>query len=580
MREAGHGVAAALLRLGRIPRWRVPRPERLLFAPQDLRTSDATYAADIAEGLFAFAGRIVEARGRSPFAVTPPSRAWSEALYGFGWLRHHKAAGSPAARENARALVAAAVGPCRRQLEHGPGRDTQVAARRVISFLCQSPLVLNGADHGFYAGFLHAIGQGVAVLERDAARARRPLDRLAAATALSYAALCCSGLENRLRRATRLLSAELDAQILPDGGHVTRNPGVLVDLLLDLLPLRLLYKSRGIDAPEALSRAVDRMMPMLRYLRHGNGDLALFNGMGTTAGDHLATLLSYDTVRAPVPVDAKPSGFTRLEGGSTLLLADTGAPPPFVSAAAAHAGCLSVELSSGSRRIVVNAGAPRSDSTGRLAGRPAGRETAAHSTITVAGASSATILDAKAGRLSRWLARRLGPVLVAGPSDISVRREIDPDGWTTCRASHDGYRARFGVTHERWLRMAPDGSRLAGEDRLIADRSDAEVPDAVLRFHLHPTVRVSGQDGSASARLDLPEGERWRFEVEGRAVSIAESTFFGGPEGWRPSLQLVVRVAARGAEGSKPIRWSFERLPGPRAEPPAAAPSEADDPSA
>ena len=56
-------------------------------------------------GIFVFAGRAVATGGRSPFDVEPPSRAWAEALYGFGWLRHLRAADTALARANARALV-------------------------------------------------------------------------------------------------------------------------------------------------------------------------------------------------------------------------------------------------------------------------------------------------------------------------------------------------------------------------------------------------------------------------------------------------------------------------------------------
>ena len=53
-----------------------PVPTRLLFAPQDLRTADPTIATDIYSGFFAFSGRAITTGGRSPFAFTPPSRAW------------------------------------------------------------------------------------------------------------------------------------------------------------------------------------------------------------------------------------------------------------------------------------------------------------------------------------------------------------------------------------------------------------------------------------------------------------------------------------------------------------------------
>jgi uncharacterized heparinase superfamily protein len=563
VREAGRTLSRPSLRLARSPSFRVPTPDRLLFAPQDLRTSDATHAADMAEGYFTFAGRTVEVRGGSPFAVAAPSPAWAEALYGFAWLRHHKAAGTAGAREAARALVAEAIGPHVRRLERGVGRETAVVARRLISFLCQSPLLLNGADHGFYGRFLRVLGRSVAALEKDGAGARDPLDRMAAAIALSYAALCCGGFENRLRRATRLLTAELDAQVLADGGHVSRNPAVLVDLLLDLLPLRLLYKSRGIAAPEALSAAVDRMMPMLRFLRHGTGELALFNGMGATAIDHVATLLSHDVARAPLPRGPGPSGYARLEGANAVVIVDVGPVPPVGAAGLAGAGCLSFEFSTGRNRLVVNAG------TARAAGseRRTGRETAAHSTLGIGSVSSALLLDEDEG-VAGWLRERLGPVLLSGPKRVTATVEPEAGESAHLIASHDGWCSRFAAIHHRTLRLASDGSRLEGEDHLAAEAPAGAPAEAVLRFHLHPAVRAELADDGSEATLALGSGERWGFKAEGGRVGLEDSTYHGGAEGWRPTRQLVVRPEGP-ADGA--IRWSFARHGGDKPPPSATA---------
>ena len=47
---------------------------------------------------------------------------------------------------------------------------------------------------------------------------------------------------------TRRLVDELERQILPDGGHISRNPGALIELLLDLLPLRQAFAARNVPA--------------------------------------------------------------------------------------------------------------------------------------------------------------------------------------------------------------------------------------------------------------------------------------------------------------------------------------------
>ena len=87
--------------------WRVwpGRTDQLLISPQELRTADATRAAEIYAGRFVFAGKIVTCHGRSVFALEPPSEDWEVALLGFGWLRHLRAADSAITRANARSLV-------------------------------------------------------------------------------------------------------------------------------------------------------------------------------------------------------------------------------------------------------------------------------------------------------------------------------------------------------------------------------------------------------------------------------------------------------------------------------------------
>src|SRR5690606_7838641 len=106
------------------------------------------------------------------------------------------------------------------------------------------------------------------------------------------------------------------------------NPGVLIELLLDLLPLRQTFAARNVPPPPALLNAIDRMMPMLRFFRHRDGSFALFNGMGPTPPDLLATVLAYDDARGTPVANAPHSGYQRMQAEGAVLLIDTGRPPP------------------------------------------------------------------------------------------------------------------------------------------------------------------------------------------------------------------------------------------------------------
>src|SRR5580700_6346362 len=83
-------LSAGRMNASPLIRWRFASAstDRLLIAPQDLRTADPTRASEIYAGRFAFAGKIVICDGRSPFAMHPPSDEWAEMLLGFTWLRH------------------------------------------------------------------------------------------------------------------------------------------------------------------------------------------------------------------------------------------------------------------------------------------------------------------------------------------------------------------------------------------------------------------------------------------------------------------------------------------------------------
>ncbi len=207
------------------------------------------------------------------------------------------------------------------------------------------------------------------------------------------------------RHARRLIE-ELRRQILPDGGHISRNPGALIELLVDLLPLRQLFSARQLQPPQALNNAIDRMMPMLRFFRHADGNFAQFNGMGPTSVDLLATVLAYDDARGAPVSNAPHSGYQRIDAGSTALLMDTGRPPPLALSQEAHAGCLSFELSWKAHRLVVNCGLP---AVNKENWRQVARATAAHSTVTFNDASSCRFLESR--RLRRLL---FGAPIISG----------------------------------------------------------------------------------------------------------------------------------------------------------------------
>lgn len=562
MRRAGASAARAAETLARsaaapyhlVKSLSIVAPERLRIAPPDIRTADSTVADEIYAGYFTFEGKTVQAQAGSPFAAAAPSPGWRRALTGFAWLRHLRAADKALAQVNAQALVADffALG---KPPPDDPAMEPPVVARRMLSFLAQSPALLDGADAEFYDAFMEQLGQSARLLWRALAGPRtRGADRVLCAVALVEFAVCADNARKIAPQVVRVLAEELDRQILSDGGHVGRNPQTGVDLLLDLLPLRQVFAARGVQTPAAVLRAIDRALPMLRMLQHGDGSLALFNGMGATALDGLLSVLAYEDTRGAPPINAPYSGYQRVEAGDALVIVDAGGPPPLDFSRGAHAGCLSFELSFGAERVVVNCGAP---APAHEEARELARATAAHSTLVVEERSSARFAPpaargARAGRI------------LSGPRQVEVARRAIEDA-TELTLSHDGYARDFGLVHERRLILTSDGAELAGRDRLreapgVARRNGAR--DFAVRFHLHPRVQVAPRDAQ-SLLLHLGNGETVLFEAEGVSPQLEESIFFAAQGGARKCAQIVLR----GAMSHPEANWSFRRMAGavPRA---------------
>jgi uncharacterized heparinase superfamily protein len=482
--------------------------------------------------------------GVSVFALPPPSRIWLEELHGFSWLPSLGAAGGEAARTLATNLIAQWVKRYGRYCE--PQWSPHVMARRLMHIFSHGRLVIVNSDMLWRSRLFVSLREQVRMLERIAGEAPDGLPRLEAAAALALCGLCLDDNPKRLAAGLARLETEIARQILPDGGHVSRSPEDLLHAYRYLVMVRDALLAANGEPPLALRNALDRMAPMLRFFRHGDGGLALFQGGQESDARMVSGLLARDDVRGQPFAHARHSGYQRLEAGRTLIQLDCGEVPKGCLSTQAHAGFLAFEMSSGAHRLVVNCG-----SGGRCHhdwDQPL-RATAAHSTVTLADRSSADILAAG------WAAELLGPRLIGGPREASTRRSETNLGWMV-EANHDAYVPDLGFRHERRITLSPHGAMVTGADRLVPVKNPHGPVGFTLRFHIHPDVRVSRLEGGAIL-LKLPNGEGWRFRAGGGELTVEESIYAGG-ETVRRAEQLVVRGEAH--KDAVEAAWVFEQI--------------------
>jgi uncharacterized heparinase superfamily protein len=522
-------------------------PRRILRGtPLDPIAGSAEAATAMFQGRFSAAGHTVQAFNRPPWDAAAAAAVLAADLHGFEWLRDFHAADGPAARKNARDLVRTWWSRFGRWDELAWRPD--VAARRLSAWISHAEFLLAGADDEFAANFRSLLTRHVRHLFR-AVRFAPPGDAsLVAAAGLAIAGLYFRGGRRSVRRAFEVLGREVDRQILADGNHVSRDPASLYRSLRALTLLRAHLMATQSEVPALVQNAIDRMAPMLRFLCHGDGGLALFNGAAEEDARSIKAVLALSTTKAKPPANAPYGGFERLAAERTLVVIDSAgvfAPPPFDSNA--RAAALAFEMSVGKQRLVVNCG---SYSGRDEAWATASLATAAHSTLTIGDRNGEAV------------------ALTGGRLDGGVLHGEEEDGhWMEAR--NESYARAFGLIHHRRFHLANDGQELIGEDRLSRaphaaaakrgrkPRGPADVPFTV-RFHLHPSVKASLVADGSEILMRLPGGIGWTFAADTESVSLEESVYMGRPGEIRRTEQIVLTGHTRGLNAV--VTWRFARL--------------------
>ncbi len=549
-------------------------PGTLERIPVDPWPGEAARGRAIIAGSFAFAGRSLRTQppgegagpGNALWAAPSMGLDWLAALHGFAWLRDLRVAGGEPAREAARKLTADWIARFGRW--HRLPWRPDVLAARIAAWIAGADLILHGAEPAFRAAFLATLARQGRHLLRSGPGGLEGGRRLTVLKGQVFAACVLFGGGRRLARALARLEAELGRQVLADGGHVERSPAQQFAVLRDLVDIRAMLQAGDHAVPHALQRAIDRMAPMLRFFRHGDGGLALFND----SGEGEAWLVDMVLTRAEAPgkplASAPHSGFERIAVNRTLVIADTGAPPPPGARDHTFAGTLSFEMSVGKERLVVNCGGGPGLGTSWRQGL---RASAAHSTLTLADTNSTEILEAP-GR---------GSEIGKHPRRVACAR-TEAEGATWLEATHDGYVRGFGLVHRRRLWIAAGGEEVRGEDGLFPPGHEGDAPRPAepeggggrlwpwrrgrprtftVRFHLHPGVKASALQEGGAVLLRMPSGAGWRFRAEGANVALDESIYVGAGEIRRAS-QIVVSggVTAAGPRPGATMRWAFRRV--------------------
>ena len=311
-----------------------------------------------------------------------------------------------------------------------------------------------------------------------------------------------------------LLSAALEAQILPDGVHFERSPSYHAQVFADLLECR--HALGPYDAPPALDARLCAMAQATADLVHPDGLVAQFNDAGLhMAYAPRACLDVFDRLLGKRPAQrasfAFPqAGYFGLRLGDAFFIADCGRIGPDALPGHGHGDVLSFEWSVAGERLIVDPGVFEYFAGPRRAGA---RSAATHNTLCYDGLDQAEFFGAfRCGR-------RPNVAVLAFEADTTH---------LVLKGTHDGFGA--AARHVRQFEVEPGRLR-------IVDALDAPPGrPARLGFLLHPEAEVA----HAGEALLITRGGA-RVEIRCDAAMTVESAVWWPDMGVeRPTRRVSV----------------------------------------
>ena len=505
-------------------------PDHLRVVPPDPWAGDAQRGRDIISGVFRFAGQTISKDELSwhPQGARPE---WTAELHGFEWLRDLRSVGGDRARRMAREMAGNWI--TRHDKPEGIAWRPDVTGARIAAWISFHDFFCASADDEFRKSYFTSLCKQARHLSRSLPGDLSGVPLLRALKGLAYSGLALDDGEDRLEQAFAAILKEIGEQILPDGGHISRNPQGAFIFMQMLVDLRTALTSAKVEMPEELQHAIDRLAPAVKFFRHGDGALAQFNGGQEGNANICEATLMHSGARGKAMRTMPHSGYEKIALGRSVLFMDIGLPLMSQYADRAHAGLMSLEYSFGKDRVFVNCGT--SEVQGKW--RDLLRSTAAHSALAVDARNSCQI-DANG--------------ILTGRPTVKYSRQEDAN-LAVIDATHNGYMPRFGLSHRRLVRLQENGEALLGEDHLTG-KSGVHY---AVRFHLHPNIQASLIHDGAEVLLRARSGTGWRFRATGAQIGIEESVYASEGETPRKTRQIALLGMTSGSPTS--VTWELRR---------------------
>ena len=278
------------------------------------------------------------------------------------------------------------------------------------------------------------------------------------------------------KKAKKILTKELNEQILSDGAHFELSPMYHQIMLYRLLDCVNLVSNNNWLEDELLDFLYGKASQMLSWINAvtlSNGDIPLVNDATfhvTPTTEQLNSYAERLAIKTNTQISLGESGYRKFKSDKFELFVDIGTIGPDYQPGHSHADTLSFILCSNNRPVIIDSGTSTYEVNST---RFYERSTAAHNTVEMSQKNSSDV----------WSGHRTGR-----KAKVNILKDTD----IIVQASHNGYRC-FGENHTRTFEFSEQVIKIIDE---ITD-------DGVAYFHFNPDEPIINLTNNRFQSIDI-----------------------------------------------------------------------------
>ena len=418
--------------------------------------------------------------------------------------------------------------------------EFDLTSKRIIAWLSNHNLTIEESDTEYQNQFNGMIHKQTNHLMNEINKSEIIDDKIIGCAAIILVGLCYKDNSNYLNYGTNLLKKISNYSLDNNGFPKSRDIKQLIFYLKYFILIREWFLEAQIEIPEQVNETIYYLGQGYAFIWKNNKSDILMNGNNVSKNNEFDQYLkrfSYNFKNE----NKEYGGYAILNNKKISLVMDIGGSPSAKFSSKYQSGALSIEINSNGKKLISNCG--NYDGLNQKLIKLS-KTTAAQSTLIINDDSSC------------HYKKNQKKFFVNDSLKILKKNITFEKNYWKINASHDGYKKKYNIIHEREIEFYPEKFEFIGADKILGAKKNSNLKFEI-RFHLEPGVKLMKTQDNKSILIELDD-EGWKFCCEGYEINIDNGLYFGKKNSYTQNQNIFISGITNNQD--EKIVWQLSKI--------------------